>query len=149
LQGAIMSLRRVYLLLFLICSCAASLAFAASVSVSPATAAPGASITVSGSGFAPDETVNLMFEHSPIAQATADERGQFAIPISLPDSVEPGARTVQARATATDTTVTAAVTVVANWRQFKNSPNRIGFNPSENTINRTNATSLTLSWQGV
>ena len=74
-----MSSGRVYLLLFVVFSLTASLAFAATVSVAPATAAPGASIKVSGSGFAPAETINLMFENAAIARATADESGQFAL----------------------------------------------------------------------
>src|SRR5215469_11264926 len=144
-----MSSGRVYLLLFVVFSLTASLAFAATVSVAPATAAPGASIKVSGSGFAPAETINLMFENAAIARATADESGQFALSFNLPDSVEPGVHTLQANTVAGENTATASLTVVVNWRQFKNSPNRTGFNPSETTINRTNATSLTLSWQGL
>src|SRR5215831_298046 len=122
----------------LVFSLTASLAFAASVSVSPATAAAGDSITVSGSGFGPAETVNLMFENSAIARATADESGQFRLSFSLPDFVESGVRTVRANAIASGNTAAATLTVVVNWRQFKNSPNRTGFNPAENTINKTN-----------
>jgi len=36
-----------------------------------------------------------------------------------------------------------------NWTQFKNSPNHTGFNPAENTISKSNATSLQLAWQGL
>src|SRR5512141_2147694 len=43
----------------------------------------------------------------------------------------------------------AVSSVNTNWPQFKNSPNHVGFNPVESTINRSNATSLQLSWQGL
>jgi outer membrane protein assembly factor BamB len=36
-----------------------------------------------------------------------------------------------------------------NWPMFKNQTSRLGFNPSESTINVNNAQSLSLSWVGV
>ena len=54
-----------------------------------------------------------------------------------------------ARAQSGDTTLDASEPTNVNWREFKGLPSHVGFNPLENTINKRNATSLNLAWEGV
>ena len=62
-----------------------------SATVSPASASPGASVTVTGSGFAPSQPVSLTFDATPLPQSvTANQAGAVSIPVTIPTGTTAG-----------------------------------------------------------
>jgi hypothetical protein len=61
----------------------------AEIKLSRATAARGASVTISGSGFQPGESVELRIHQEPIGTAKADAEGKFSQAVTIPPSAPP------------------------------------------------------------
>jgi hypothetical protein len=59
-------------------------------SVNPSTAAAGAPVTVTGSGFLPAESVDVMYGGSTIASGVADASGDFSVSGAIPGSMPEG-----------------------------------------------------------
>ncbi len=74
-----------------------------SLTLSPASAAPGSPFTISGSGFAEGETINLLWNGTIVAQIGISNNGSFSYPVSLSTSARPGTRLVAAQGTTGDT----------------------------------------------
>jgi len=137
------------LVLMLAVAASANFAFAATVSISPAAGPPTTNVTVSGSGFTAGEKVSLAFDASTAASATADAAGNFSHSVLIPKSAHPGAHNLQATGQRSGITKSATFSVQTNWPAFKNQPTRVGVNPSENTINKSNAKFLVQAWIGI
>ncbi len=75
-------------------------------------AAPGASVTVTTSGFQPGETVHLSFDSADVGSATADTTGAVSLPFVIP-TVGAGQYEVAATGDISKTTTKAFYTVVA------------------------------------
>ncbi|HEY6768276.1 MAG TPA: PQQ-binding-like beta-propeller repeat protein [Candidatus Sulfotelmatobacter sp.] len=141
--------RLVTVCVFLIAPSIATSAFAASVSTTPPSGPPTAKVTATGSGFPGGETVNLQFDSAAIASATADSQGGFTQLLLIPKSAQPGAHTLAAVGQTSGASASFSFTVSTNWPAFKNELSRVGTNPFENTINKSNAKFLQLSWVGI
>jgi hypothetical protein len=61
----------------------------AQISLSRPTAPRGSSLTVYGSGFRPNELVQIMIQDTFVANVTADSQGQFTQDITIPNSAPP------------------------------------------------------------
>ena len=127
---------------------AASFAAAASVSLSPKFGPPTTRTTATGSGFSAGESVTLNFDTATLGTATADSSGNFSLAVTVAKSAQPGSHAVQATGKTSGITASTKFLVRTDWPSFKNSPTHLGFNALENTINKNNATSLQLAWQG-
>jgi len=124
-------------------------AWGVSVSPSPAVAPPSSKISIVGAGFSAGERVILTFDSQAIATVPADGSGGFTVSFTVPKVTQPGAHTLQAAGQTSGLTASAAFTVRTNWPSFKNVSARTGTNALENTINKSNATSLSQSWVGI
>jgi hypothetical protein len=85
----------------------------ASLTFSVPQAAPGASLTVSGSGFQPGETVQLSFNGAAVGSATVDTKGAVSVTFVVP-SLAPGEYGVDAKGQSSGTTASASYTVLAS-----------------------------------
>jgi phosphatidylinositol-3-phosphatase len=84
----------------------------------PDTAVPGASVSVSGSGYGPGETGNLTYDGAVMTTFTASDAGSFSVPFPIPGSTTPdhvgriSAKNTDSSLIATTTlTITAGVPV--------------------------------------
>src|SRR6266566_7228730 len=110
-------------------------------------APPTASVQLNGGGFGQSEMVNVDFDATPIARATTDSTGKFAIRITIPKMALPGSHIIQATGQASGLTAQTAFLVRTNWAQFRFGPYHTGNNPYENVINSSNVSTLTLDWR--
>ncbi len=86
----------------------------ATLAVSPTTTNRGGVVTVSGTGFAPNETVSLAIAGAPRAATTAKADGQGTLPatgLSIPYSLRLGAHTVMATGATSGRTASAGIVV--------------------------------------
>ncbi|MGY1708313.1 hypothetical protein ACI8AC_02245 [Geodermatophilus sp. SYSU D00758] len=89
------------------------------ITLNPAVAQPGASITVSGFGFDPGSTVDLVLsaagaaEGEGVGSAEADEDGGFSTQLALPERLAPGNLEVTAKQRDSDITATAEAVATA------------------------------------
>jgi len=67
-----------------------------SIGGSDTTPDPGQTITVSGTGCAPGDTVNLFLDGQPAGSTTADANGNFSLPLTIPSNETAGTHTVTA-----------------------------------------------------
>ena len=81
----------------------------------PSTVEAGKSLTVKGTGFAPESPVTFTLHSDPIdvGSATADENGAFSATITVPASTEAGDHTIVAASTSPAVTASAPLTVTA------------------------------------
>lgn len=69
-------------------------------------AAPGATITVSGKGFQPDAAVEVTFDDPAVSASTStDAVGNFTTPFTIPSSAVKGTHKLTITVTGTDSTV--------------------------------------------
>lgn len=80
----------------------------------PSAADAGAAITVTGSGFAPGEALEIWVLSTPVrvATLTADAGGAFSTTVTIPANVPAGTHTIEVRGTST-ATVSSAITIRA------------------------------------
>lgn len=85
------------------------------VTVKPSTVEAGKTITVKGTGFAPESAVTLTLHSEPVevGTATVDENGAFSAEVTVPANTEAGDHTVVAESTSPAVTASAPLTVTA------------------------------------
>jgi len=86
---------------------------AATLTFDPAQAAPGASLTVTGTGFRPGESVTLTFNGPTVGTATADTGGNVTWTFTVPSALGPGQYGVTATGAASNVVVNSTYTLVA------------------------------------
>ena len=87
---------------------------AAALTFDPAQAAPGASVTVTGTGFRPGETVTLSFNGPTVGTETADTNGKVVFTFTVPATLGPGQYGVTATGQTSNSVVNATYTLVAS-----------------------------------
>jgi hypothetical protein len=123
-----------------------SAAFSQTITLAPLIGPPNTSTQVSGSGFSPSDSIEIYFDTTSLAMATADGTGSFSgVAIEVPASALPGAHTVSAEASS-GATANATFTVCTDWRELGFGPAHTGHNPYENVLNPSNVGSLELKW---
>lgn len=123
-------------------------AAAANISLHPRFGPPGSSIRVSGTGFGPNETVNITVGEALIGSGHTDPSGAFLARATIPTSAGPGVNAVVASGTTSGITANAAFRVTTVWNQFGFSPAHASLNPFEHTLGPSNVGSLTVDWMG-
>jgi LPXTG-motif cell wall-anchored protein len=81
------------------------------VAVSSSTVAPGASLTVTGTGWLPASSVSVWIESEPVllkSGVAVDGSGEFTTTVTVPTDIEPGPHTIFATGTTADGEVGAA-----------------------------------------
>jgi hypothetical protein len=86
---------------------------AAALAFNPPQAAPGTSITVTGTNFKPGETVTLSFNGPTIGTETADTNGQVTFTFTVPATLAPGQYGVTATGQTSGFVVNSTYTLVA------------------------------------
>ena len=115
--------------------------------VNPETGPPTASVNVSGTGFGPDEAVDVYFDTTDLALATTSSGGSFsAIRLTVPAAAAPGLHWVTGIGRRTGLAAQSRLIVQTDWREFRNGPMRQGYNFTENTLNVSNVSQLEIRW---
>jgi hypothetical protein len=121
--------------------------FSQTITLTPTIGPPTTPTQVSGSGFVSNAAIDIHFDTTDLALATADSSGSFSnIPIQVPASAVPGAHTVSAMPRGSGSGVQAPFTVYTNWSQYSFSSHRRSFNPYENVLSTSTVASLELKW---
>ena len=83
------------------------------VTVEPSTVEAGKTVTVKGTGFAPESSVTLTLHSEPVevGTATADENGAFSAEVTVPATTEAGEHTLVAASASPSITASAPLTV--------------------------------------
>src|ERR1039457_2404631 len=117
----------------------ATVAFAQpTVTVSPTAGPPTDKVTLSGTGFGADETVDLYFD-------TADMSVAATAP-ALPASAPPGTHWITGVGRRSGLAAQAGFIVQANWPQFRRGPAHQGYNATENILDAANVKGMQLLW---
>jgi len=86
----------------------------ASLAFSVPEAAPGTSLTVTGTGFQPGEGVQMQVNGVAVGSATADTKGAASVTFVVPAALAPGQYDVTATGQTSGVTTTTAYTVIAS-----------------------------------
>jgi outer membrane protein assembly factor BamB len=126
-------------------------AFAASVaatmSMTPRFGSPTTPVTVKGGGWAPGETVKILFGQKKVASAMADDSGAIDATFDVPKSAPPGQHEVKAKARDSGDSAKGIFTVRTNWPQLGFDLARTFANPFENVIAPDNVAKLHREWR--
>lgn len=106
--------------------------------VSAARVAPGAQLSVSGTGFAAGEGLALDVVSSPVTQlatVTADSQGDFpATVVTIPSTTNFGPVSISATSSSGGPAGSVAVVISNNWSQFGSTPSRSSVERNDNSI---------------
>jgi hypothetical protein len=117
------------------------------VTLSTKAGPPTTNVLVSGSGFSPDAAIDIYFDTTDEALASANGSGSFSkIKIPVPSSALPGQHWVTAVQRSNDASAQAPFLVRTNWNQFHFGANRKGLNPYENVLNTSTVSGIDLLW---
>jgi outer membrane protein assembly factor BamB len=123
----------------------ASGAGAQSISVSPGQQHPQGKLTVSGTGFAANEPIDIYFDTTDELPASSDASGNLAAnSFNVGNGALPGQHWVSAVGSKDGAQV--SVTVRTNWARHGFDGNSTSFNPWENVISASNVAALGLAW---
>jgi outer membrane protein assembly factor BamB len=126
---------------------AAMAAHAASVvKVTPASGHPTAAISVSGTGFADAEAIDVYVDTTDTLLLVSSATGAFSGSVTIPATASPGAHYVTAIGRRSGDAAQKAFTVSTNWSEFHFGNGRKGLNPYENVIDATNVSDLDIAW---
>jgi hypothetical protein len=119
---------------------------ATTITISPTSGAPGTSITVSGSGFDANASVDVFVGTSDLALVSTSSTGTLNTSIQIPASAQPGTNWITLDERRTHAAAQASFQVRALWTQGGFDSSWRGANPFENTINTGNVDELAESW---
>ena len=105
-------------------------------------------ITLFGTGFKALETVIISFDKVGVEKVEADKSGGFTTTSAVPSNAPAGQNTWEAEGLSTQIAVFTLFYVITSWPQPGYSSAQTNFNPYENMIGTTTASSLSLSWLG-
>ncbi|MGC2289292.1 MAG: PQQ-binding-like beta-propeller repeat protein [Thermoplasmata archaeon] len=108
----------------------------ANIQVSPSFAAPGATVVVSGGGFADSEAVNISLAGQTITKATATDTG--ALPstnVKIPTTAAFDRSSLKATGVTSGKTAAVALVIGNSWDQLGYDPAHTGFEPNDTILN--------------
>ncbi len=120
-----------------------------SVAASPSTTPPGTKITLTGSGYQPNKSVQVFLNSSSGAQLatlTADNNGNINHSITIPPATTPGAHNIVGVGQTSGTTFSTSVSVDTAWGDFGFDYAHHRENYYENQLNTSNVANLQLKW---
>jgi uncharacterized protein YjbI with pentapeptide repeats/outer membrane protein assembly factor BamB len=113
------------------------------IEVSVRRGAPGTTLTLTGSGFAPRETLTVSFDGSKLATVTTGSAGSAGpLTLTVPRSAQPGLHQVTAAGKGKTGTAGAWFTVAADWVQAAYDSGLTSHNALENALTPAKARAL-------
>jgi outer membrane protein assembly factor BamB len=118
------------------------------IALSASSGPPGSSITVAGTGFGPQELVDLYAGTTDEALVTTDVHGNFAYAgFVVPSASQPGPLRLTAAGRHSGLAAQAAFLVETNWTGAGFGPAHRGYNPYENTLDVANVGGIGVAWR--
>jgi outer membrane protein assembly factor BamB len=115
--------------------------------LSPASGPPGSAVTVTGTGFAASDAVNLYAGTTDQALVITSSAGSFSYPgFTIPSAAQPGSFWVSAVGSGSGDAAQTAFDVQSSWPEFDYDLANDLSNPYENSISTANVSSLGLDW---
>jgi eukaryotic-like serine/threonine-protein kinase len=109
---------------------------------------PGATIAVSGSGFAARETVEVSFAAADTTAGHTNRAGSFSgVRVKVPVAAVPGTYRIRAVGRRSGRRAGANFAVHTNWAQYGHGPARTGYNPDENVLSVSAVPRLAMAWR--
>ncbi len=121
-------------------------ASSAEISITPAVGHPLQHAVVRGSGFEPNEVVDLAFDKLVFGAVIADASGSFVFRKRVPSAALPGPAHVYAHGTQSNVRAKVRFLVRTNWPMFRGGPAHSGYNPYENVLSPSTVSGLTEIW---
>ena len=119
------------------------------LAANPANTPPGTTVTASGSGYQPGESVNIYWDStsgSLLATATADVNGNINHTVTTPGNATTGTHSLIGVGQTSAHSFTASLTINTNWGDFGFTLDHHRQNAYENTLAPLNVGNLTLKW---
>ncbi len=117
------------------------------ITLSASSGPPTTNVTVTGTGFAPYERVNVYFQSTDLLAAATNATGALhAVDLTIPASTQPGNYWITVEGKRGLYSADAPFAVHTNWSQFGYGSKRTSDNPYENTLNSSNVGGLNLDW---
>ena len=108
---------------------------------------PTTVVTVQGSGFGPNEGVDVFFDTSDVALFGTNANGNFGnVSVTVPASAVPGTHWISVEGRRTKTFAQASFLVRTDWPQRGFSKTRRGTNPYENVLSPTTVSGIDRDW---
>ena len=129
--------------------CPSITAAAPRIGLSPDAGPPTSKVTVKGKGFFPNVEVDIYFDTLDQALVTTSPRGDFSLTIDVPAAAQPGKHWITAKERPGRISPRAAqkpFLVRTDWAQFGFGSEHQGWNPYENTLDKSNVDKLELAW---
>ncbi len=121
-------------------------AAASIVTPAPVTAHPGQTVTISGSGFANSEAVDVYLDTTDTLLLVSSATGTLTGSITVPAAAGPGVHSITAIGRRSTDAAQHALTVSTSWPQFGFGAAHAGVNPYENTLSTSTAQTLGTLW---
>jgi outer membrane protein assembly factor BamB len=118
----------------------------ASMQLSQTVGPPTTVVTVSGTGFGPNETITILCLAQVVGTTTSSSIGTFSTSIKIPASALPGFHEVKASGQSSGLTASSSFNVRTDWSQFGFEAHHRGFNSYENVLSPSNVSGLKLDW---
>jgi outer membrane protein assembly factor BamB len=126
---------------------AASFTVLPSIDLTPTVGPPTSTVTVDGAGFTAGEAVDIYFDTTDEALASAGASGTFSgATLTVPASAVLGTHWVTAVGRHAGLSAQAPFTVRTDWPQFRYSASRQGLNPFENVLSTDTVPGMGLDW---
>jgi outer membrane protein assembly factor BamB len=116
------------------------------ITPAPTIAHPAQTISVSGSGFADGEAVDVYLDTTDTLLLVSSATGTLTGSITIPASATPGPHRITAIGRRSTDAAQNALTVSTAWPQFGFGAAHVGVNPYENTLSTTTAPTLGTLW---
>jgi outer membrane protein assembly factor BamB len=117
------------------------------ITLSSKSGPPTGTVTVSGTGFGANETVDIYFDTTDEALASTNATGKFSgTAIAVPSSAQPGTHYVTADGRHTGRSAQASFLINTNWSQSSFSAAHRGANPYENVLSPGTVGGIDQDW---
>lgn len=128
-------------------SVGADLAQEPGLALSRSSGPPTTRLSVSGTGFAAGETIDVSFGGDELVTVDSDANGTFTgARFRVPASAKPRMHTISAVGRASSLSAEAFFLVRTDWPQYRGGPQRLGFNRFENVLSVANVDRLGRVW---
>jgi outer membrane protein assembly factor BamB len=115
--------------------------------MSPAVGPPGSTTTITGSGFAQYEAIDVYFDTTDVRLQAADANGNFSgLALVIPTSAQPGTHWITLVGRHSGDAAQKSFRVATDWTEFQSNSRNTGYNALENTIAPSNVDTLELNW---
>lgn len=119
---------------------------AATIILSPSVGPPTTVVTTTGSGFGPDEVIDVSFDGRVSSTSMTDQSGAFVERSTVGARLRPGYHTVEAVGETSGLSASAQLLVRTDWGEFRFDDSHSGYNPYENVLKPGNVSRLELDW---